>query len=1066
MRKFVTAFASNTVLANISIFLMFLLGFVSIQLMQRETFPEMSLDRITISVAFPGADPEEIEEGILRKIEEALQGQEGVKELTTHARENIGTAVVTVLEGSNTQRVLDRVRLKVDAINTFPVDAENPVISELILEDVVTILTLSGDMPEHRMKEWAERTKTALLQRPEITVVDIFGARDYEISIEISEARLREHDLTHEEVMTAVRRNNLNVPGGLIRNEQEEIRLRTLGRKYTGEELAEIPLITRPDGTRIRLGDVARIVDGFVEEGMKARVDGSPALFLYVKRTSEQDSLDISAAVREFLEEQRALLPEGLLIAEVFDTTDMLRARINLLIRNGIIGLSLVFLLLWLFLDLRLSFWAGMGMPISIAGALVILWAVGGSINMISLFGLIMVLGIIVDDAIVVGEAIYRRQQKGDVPPLQAAVDGVCEVGMPVFGAVATTIIAFLPLMFVGGIMGKFISILPVVVIACLVVSLFECLLLLPAHLGEKSIKERRTGGKLHKFFNALHDATGTRLENFIENHYEHFLRTALSWRYVFLSAAVGILILTAGALGGGHIPVSMFSAFDSFILTTAVEFPDGTPLEVTDAALQRIESAALSLNDKIATRSGDPAIQRVMRLAGQNLGDQYAAGGHNIGSVQIILVESTDRRIDSDAIRNLWEEAIGPIPGAEAVSISGIDAGPPGMPVDIRIRGTDLTRMEEASREVLRRLATFNGLTQIQTDFRPGRNEIRFRLKEEAESLGLTVEDLGRQISTGYFGGEALRIQRGRDDIRVMVRYTADERSRAADLQQVRIRLPDGRALPLYAVAHVEVAPGYAEITRVDGMRIIGVSADVNTAVANAEQINRVIEREHFPELHQAYPGVFFEFQGEKQDSADSLASLKISFPVALIGIYVIIAAIFRSYIQPMIIMLTVPFGIIGAVIGHLLRGIDVSMMSLFGIVALAGVVVNDAIVLIEAYNYNIAHGLDVREAIVEAGKRRFRAVFLTTLSTVGGLTPLILERDLQAQFLIPMALSIAAGVAFATLLTLLLIPNLLLILNDIRCFLHYLFTGQHPQTRLAVEPARHREPRESLPS
>lgn len=517
MRRFVTAFASNTVLANISIFLMFLLGFVSLQQMRRETFPEMSLDRITISIAFPGADPEEIEEGILRKIEEALQGQEGVKELTTHARENIGTAVITVLEGANTQRVLDRVRLHVDAINTFPLDAERPVISELLLEDIVTILTLSGDMNEARMKEWAERTKTALLQKPEITVVDIFGARAYEISIELSEARLREHALTFDQVIHAVRSNTLNIPGGLIRNPEEEIRLRTLGRKYTGEELAEIPLITRTDGTRIRLGDVARIVDGFVEEGMKARVDGSPALFLYVKRTSEQDSLDISAAVRRFILEQQAILPEGLVLAEVFDTTDMLRSRINLLIRNGIICLTLVFLLLWLFLDLRLSFWAGMGMPISIAGALVILWAVGGSINMISLFGLIMVLGIIVDDAIVVGEAIYRRQQTGDVPPLQAAVDGVCEVGMPVFGAVATTIIAFLPLMFVGGIMGKFISILPVVVIACLVVSLFECLLLLPAHLGDKSIEERREGGKFHAFFNTLHDATGTRLERFIE---------------------------------------------------------------------------------------------------------------------------------------------------------------------------------------------------------------------------------------------------------------------------------------------------------------------------------------------------------------------------------------------------------------------------------------------------------------------------------------------------------------------------------------------------------------------
>lgn len=1061
MRRVLAAFASNVVLANITIFLMFLLGFVSILQMKRETFPEMSLDRIIITVPFPGADPEEIEEGILRKIEEALQGEAGIKELITQARENVGTAVVTVPEHADTRKVLDRVRTKVDAINTFPLDAERPVISELILEDIVTILSLSGDMPEHRMKEWAERTKQALLEAGDVTVVDIYGARDYEISVEISEERLQEHGLTLDLVREVIRQNNMNVPGGLIRNENEEIRLRTLGRAYTGLEIAAIPLITRPDGTLIRLGDVGEVVDGFVEDRMIPLVDGTPALFLYVKRTADQDSLFISGAVRDFLAEQQRLLPEGLRIEEVFDTTDMLRDRINLLVKNGIIGLSLVFILLWLFLDLRLSFWAGMGMPISIAGALVILWAAGGSLNMISLFGLIMVLGIIVDDAIVVGEAIYRRQQKNDVSPLRAAVDGVSEVALPVFGAVTTTIVAFLPLMFIGGIMGKFISILPVVVIACLVVSLVECLLLLPAHLGVHGIQERKNATPFHRFFNKLHDATGVRLEHFIENHYERFLRFALDGRYVAVSIALAILIITGGALAGGHIPVSLFPKFDSFILTASVEFPDGTPLEVTDAALDRIEAAANSLNETIHTRSGRPAIQQVLRIAGQDLSDQFSAGGHSVGSVQIILVESQDRPMDSDTIRNLWEEAIGRIPGADAMGIAGIEAGPPGKPIDIRIRGNDLPRMEAAAHELMRRLETFSGLTQIQTDFRPGRNEVRLHLKEEAKILGVTVEDLGRQISSAYYGTEALRVQRGRDDIRIMVRAPLEERRQLADIELLRIRLRDGREIPLTAVADIEIVPGYAKILRSDGMRYIGVSADVNTLVANAESVNREIERTHLPELRQMYPGLFFSFQGEKKDSAESMASLKIGFPIALVGIFVIIAAIFRSYIQPVIIMFTVPFGIIGAVIGHALKGIELSMMSLFGIVALAGVVVNDAIVMIEAYNHNISRGMDVREAIIEAGKRRFRAVFLTTLSTVGGLTPLILERDLQAQFLVPMALSIAAGVAFATLLTLLLIPNFLLVLNDARCYMKYLFTGMRPERRADVEPARHRDSR-----
>ena len=1060
MRKLFAAFASNIVFANICIFLMFLLGFLSLNMMRREMFPEMSLDRIMITVPFPGADPEEIEEGILRKIEEALQGEEGIREILTQARENVGTAVVTVMENADTQRVLDRVRLQVDAIGTFPAQAENPVIQEFLLEDIVVILAISGDMPEARMKEWAEQSKSLLLEEPEITLVEIFGARDYEISIEVPEARLREHGITLEQVMDLVRRHNLNIPGGQLRNELEEVRLRTLGRKYTGEELRDIPLLTRTDGTVVRLGDVADIRDGFVEDRMKARVDGRPAVFLHVKKTSQQDAIDISEAVARVLETQRHHLPEGLEFTEIFDTTEMLRGRIRLLVRNGIIGLSLVFLLLWLFLDMRLSFWAGMGMPISMAGALVILWGIGGSINMMSLFGLIMVLGIVVDDAIVVGESIYRHQQKGDTSPLQAAINGVSEVGMPILGAVTTTIVAFLPLMFVGGIMGKFIRILPVVVIACLVVSLVECLLLLPAHLAEKGIEDRRTGGRLHKFFNRLHDFTGRGLERFIEGPYERFLRLSLRWRYVALCVALGVLMLTGGYFAGGHAEVTMFPKFDSFLLTATVEFPDGTPLEVTDRALDQIEDAVHRLNNHIETRNGDNAIRKIMRLAGQNLADQYAVGAHHIGSVQILLVESNRRNLDSDTIRALWESEIGVIPGADALNLAGIDAGPPGRPVDIRIRGTNLPAMEAASRDLMRRLATLEGLTQIQTDYRPGRNEIRFRLKPEAHSLGITVQDLGSQISTAYYGGEALRIQRGRDEIRLMVRYPAAERARMSDLEQVRIRTPDGRAIPLFAVADVETGPGYADLTRVDGMRIISVSADVNTEIANAERLNRTIEQDIFPEMVQAHPGVFFEFQGEKQDSAESIASLQIGFPVALIGIYVIIAAIFRSYIQPLVIMLTVPFGIIGALLGHIFRGVEVSLMSLFGIVALAGVVVNDAIVLIEAYNTNIARGMDVRAAIVEAGKRRFRAVFLTTLSTVGGLTPLILETDLQAQFLIPMALSIAAGVAFATLLTLLLIPNLLLVLNDARRLLSYLRRGKWPEHRADVEPGRLRNP------
>ncbi len=1061
MKKLLAAFASNVVFANIMIFLMFIVGAVSLLMMRREMFPEMSLDRIQISVPYPGADPEEVEEGILRKIEDALQGEAGIKELMTSGSENVGTAIVTLDERADTRDVLDRVRGKVDSISTFPADAENPVVSEMLLEDPVMILAVSGEMPEDRMKEWAERVKADLLQLDAITVVEIFGARAYEISIEVSEIRLREFDLSLEEVTQAIRSYNVNIPGGLLRSETEDIRLRTIGRRYRGEELADIPVVTRPNGRVVTLGEIADIRDGFEQEAMRPGVDGNPALFLYVNKTAEQDAIDISKATIQYVGSQQDLIPENLNLDLIFDSTTMLRARISLLVKNGLIGLVLVFVLLWLFLDLRLSFWAGMGMPISIAGALVILWAVGGSINMISLFGLIMVLGIIVDDAIVVGEAIYHHQQQPGADPLKAAVQGVTEVGMPVLGAVTTTIIAFMPLMFVGGIMGKFIAILPVVVIACLVVSLYECLMLLPAHLGENkpSGQPKRRQGRLQRFSDTLHEHTGKRLERFAAGPYQRFLKQALQWRYLALSLAMAILIITFGGIAGGRLAFQMFPAFDSFMLTAYVEFPNGTPQDVTSEALSHIKTAALSLNEDVKTKSGKPVVEKVLSVIGQNLNDPYASGATpHVGSVQMILVENTDRFNSSEEIQQLWEERIGSIPGIEALTMQSLDAGPPGKPVDIRLMGTDLTQLQHAAEDLKAVLQTYPGTRQIQTDLRPGKNELRFRLKPEALHLGITLADLGRQLHTAYYGGEALRIQRGRDEIKVMVRNTESERAELGSLQNLRVRTPDGREIPLTAVAEMETSPGYATITRIDGMRAISVNSDVNSDIANAGQISADIEATHFPRIRSEYPGVYLEFQGEKKDSAESVGSLKIGFPIALIGIFVIIATIFRSYLQPLIIMLTVPFGIIGAVIGHQLRGVELSLMSMFGIVALAGVVVNDAIVLIEAFNANIAKGMPIREALLEAGQRRFRAVFLTTLSTVGGLMPMIVEQDLQAQFLIPMALSIAAGVAFATLLTLLLIPSLILILNDLRCAVYYVIRGILPDSREQLEPARHR--------
>lgn len=1057
MKQVLKAFAKNTVFANIVLLLIFTAGYIATISMTRENFPEFSLDMIIISVPYPGADPEEVEEGISQKIEEALDVVEGIKQVTTQSRENAASVTVEVREDYDAGKVIEEVRTQVSAISTFPLDAEKPVITELTIKDPVMLLYLSGEMSERRIKEWTERIKDELQQLPQISQVEIFGARNYEIAVEVSEEALRKYGLSFGEVTAAVRRNNLNLAGGTIRSRGEEIRIRTVGRKYTGKELAEVVTLAGADGQLVTLDKIAAISDGFEEDPIDALINGNPSVMLIVYKTKEEDALAIAGEVYDFLEEKQAQTPPGTSIQILYDNTEMLRARIDLLVKNGIIGLMIVFLALWAFLNARLSFWGGMGIPVSIAGALAILWALGGTINMISLFSLIMVLGIVVDDAIVVGEAIYTRRKAGD-PPLKAAVEGVSEVGMPVIAAVLTTIVAFVPLLYIGGIMGKFIQILPVVVIACLAVSLVECLLLLPAHLSRLPDPNVENGrlNPVTRRFEMVHRATSRGMEWFILHIYKPSLSRALNFRYISLCTAVSILLLTIGLMKGGILKFEVFPEIDGFVMTATIEFPNGTPPEVTRQAVERIDEALLRLAGRTRTRTGEPMIEARLALVGQTLEDIPRTGPH-LGSVQAILLDSERRGVHTKDLMVEWEKEIGQIPGLRSVTFTGLNAGPPGAPIEVWLQGYDMETILAAADDLTARLKQFDGATQIRSDHTPGKNELRLALKPEARTLGLTVEDLARQVYAGYHGEEALRLQRGRDDVRVKVRYTAEERSRLADLERVRIRTPEGDEVPLETVARMWFSPGYSTITRTDGLRRVAVSAGVDTNRANAGEIFAELSANFFPQLERKYPGLRVALQGEQKKMRESFSSLYIGFPLAVLGIFIIIATMFRSYAQPFVILATIPFGMVGAVVGHLLFGYNLSIMSIFGMVALTGVVVNDAIVLIERVNENIAEGMPFFEAILSGGARRFRAISLTTISTVGGLAPLILETDLQAKFLIPMALSIAAGVVFATLLTLVLIPSLLVIVNDLRLLVFRLRRGSWPK-RVAVEPARSR--------
>ena len=1057
MKNFIVSFTRNTVFANIVLVMIFISGWMAARSMIRETFPEFSLDMISITVPYPGADPEEIEEGISRKIEEAIEGLEGVKQYTTKSSENVGTAMIEVQENYDINEILDRVRSKIDAVSTFPVDAEKPIINEMLIKDTVMLLCLSGDMSERRMKEFAENTKDEIRKIPGISQVEIFGNREYEISIEVSEKRLREYGLTFAQVTNAIRRSNLNLAGGTIRSKGEEIRVRTMGRKYTGKEFASIVILAGPGGEIITLDRLAVIKDGFTEDPVNATINGKQSILVIVYKTPEEDALAIAESVQNFVNKKQQQIPEDIIIKTIYDGTDILRARINLLVKNGCIGICLVFILLWIFMDMRLSFWCGMGIPVSIAGGLAILWGIGGTINMISLFGFIMVLGIVVDDAIIVGESIFVHRRKGE-GQLKAAAEGVIEVGMPVIAAVMTTIVAFVPLCFIGGIMGKFIAILPKVVMSCLAVSLVECLLLLPAHLSHLPglSSGNKSRGYLIQKIEYFHNLAGNGLEWFITRIYEPFLGKALYWRYISVCTAIGVLLLTIGFLKSGILKFQVFPEIDGFVITSTVEFPGGTPSEVTKHALNQMEAALLRLSDRTKTLSGDPMLISRLSLLGQTLSEMPETGPH-FGSVQGILLESEKRGIHSKELLVEWEKETGPIPGVKSITFNGMSAGPPGAPIEVWLQGRNMKNILEAADELMARLKRFNGVYQIRSDFSPGKNEMRLELKPEARTMGITVDDLARQIHAGFYGEEAVRLQRGRDDIRVKVRYTANERSSLSELDQVRIRTPSGYEIPLISVANIRFSPGYSTITRTDGLRRIAISAAVDSNKANANEIFAELSHGFFKHLENKYPGLHVSMQGEKKKMRESFSSLYVGFPLAVLGIFIIIATIFRSYAQPFVIIFTVPFGIIGGIIGHLVMGYDLSLMSIFGMVALTGVVVNDAIVLIERINVNLAKGMPFFYAIQSGGARRFRAIFLTTLSTVGGLAPLILEKDMQAKFMIPMALSLAAGVTFATVLTLLLIPSLLVILNDVRCLCHKIIFGNWP-VRETVEPARNR--------
>jgi multidrug efflux pump subunit AcrB len=1027
--------ARNRVAANLLMIFLVVSGLFSIRGIVQEVFPEFSLDQISISVLYPGATPEEVEESIIRKIEEQVESVEGVKEITATAAEGLGQVLVELKLGTDLSQALDDVKAEVDQITTFPVDAERPEVRELTNRQSVMRLAIFGDATERTVKEVAYQVEDALSALPEVSYVQTGGIRQYEISIEIPEERLRALGLTLSDVAARVRAGSLDLSAGSIETRDEQVRVRTLGQNYTQQEFEDIVIVSRPDGTVVRLGEIAEVRDGFEDTDLITRYNGQRAALVEVFRTSDEKVLEIVEAVETHLDaEIRPTIPAGVSLDVWSNEAVVLQDRLALLIRNALIGLGLVLLALTLFLELRLAFWVAVGIGISFIGTLTVMLLVGISINVLSLFGFILAVGIVVDDAIMVGENIYAERERG-TPPAEAAVRGARRITGPVIFAVLTTVVAFTPLLAVPGTIGKILAAIPLIVIAVLILSLVESLLILPHHLSHLPPPHHSASSRIGRWIEGVQNRVDAGLRAFVEGPLDRGLRFATEAPGIVVAAAVALIIIAASMVPAGILRVEFFPQVEGDNVVASLEMPEGTPasrtLEVTNRIREAGERVAARLEEE-RPDDAPPLVEGIYQVVGQPPQDGGPGGSGpssqpqgNISNVDIKLLAAEERDLSSQRFERLWREEVGPLPEVRSLSFNSSLIGF-GEAVAVELSHPDPVRLRSIGDQLMEELSRFEGVYDIQADQDQGLREIQLRLKPAARTLGLTLDDLARQVRAAFFGEEALRIQRGREDVRVYVRLPERQRDAIDDVERYRIRTPDGGEVPLRQVADVSFGTSPTTIQRKDGQRVLTVTAEVDPGVVTGQEVNAQLEAEVLPVLRSEAPRLRTAFGGEQEEQAESFGSLGSNFLLALLVIYALLAIPFGSYVQPLIIMAAIPFGIIGAVIGHLLLDLPVGLLSLFGIIGLSGVVVNDSLVMIDFINEERARGRPAREAIVYGAKKRFRPILLTSVTTFLGVSPLVFEKSLQAQFLIPMAASLGFGILFATGILMLLVPAL----------------------------------------
>lgn len=1007
---------------------------------RKEGFPAFAAETVQVMVPIRGGTPEDVERGVAIKIEESLQSVEGIEHIRSISKDNIAIVTIQAKEKYPISKLLDDVKIQVDAIQSFPEQAEKPVIIEKKRSNEVLWLELYGDASEATLKEAARNLRDVLLRQDAISKVETLGDRDYEISIEPSEQKLRLYNLTFDELARAISNNSLDLGGGVIRSERGDISLRSRDQAYLKADFENIPVRTDSDGTRIFVSDVANVRDSFIDQKFINRYRGQPSISLRIKTEGNDDILKAVAQARATVEEYSKAnkLPEGIKVAGWYDGATSIRDRLVLLGKNGLLGVSLVFLILTLFLNLRLAFWVAVGVPVSLAGALACFPIAGIelSVNVISAFGFLIVLGVVVDDAIVIGESIYseKEQQKSVSDSegyIRSTVRGVSKVVTPATFGVLTTIAAFLPLTQVSGRMGNVFGQIATTVILCLIFSLIESKLILPSHLAHLNV-HRKPANAISRAWSRFQGSIARGLTWVVDSVYRPLIRTFIDWRYAVFAAFIAILILVVSLLPAGQLRFVFFPNIYQDNISVTLELEQGQSVDYLHASAFRIEQASQELGARYEKNFGQNPFVEV----------QISSSNNTKVSVVTELTRSTTREsLTTAQIIKDWRMAVGQIAGARSLSFAA-KAGPPGGDFVINLESDDLDELKLAAEDLKSVVATYSGVYDVLDTFDSGKPEILYSITPEAQAAQITKRDLATGVRDAFYGREAQRVQRGREEVRVMVRYPLEQRGSLETLRNMRIRKSDGTAVPFSLVANTEYSESLASIERYDNKRVVAVEGSIDKTITSSDEIQKRLTEEYYPKMLAKYPSIAISASGEVEQRMKSMKSLQVGFLFSIIFIYILIAIPLKSYLQPLIIMSVIPFGIIGALVGHYIMDIPVSILSVFGILALSGVVVNDSLVLVCRVSDLRKEGHSLLDACKRAGADRFRAIFLTSLTTFFGLYPLLRETEVQAQFLKPMAASLAFGILFATIITLFLLPVILIISKDIKDGLKYVYS------------------------